>query len=130
MEELNVFESEINYILLKQMKQLISNVAKTSNSVSFISLFDFIPSQQIISGFSYPGEVLERYEEGSDTKNTRALGIALLECKDMLDSNMFIANQFVEFVNKIRRFAKTDLYLSGVLYHLTKKEQEKEDLSF
>lgn len=128
---LKIFETEIDFALLQEMEQLISFTAdQNTNSLSFIRLFETIQKKEPNLNFSYPGELLERYEEkyGSDISKMRALGIALLEQKDRLDAKMFIANQYGQFISKIRSFAKKDLYLSGILYLLTKKEKEKEDL--
>lgn len=85
-----------------------SQTAVASRDFIFVCIFCFFGykldndyhqlEKYALSDFSYLGGVLQRYEDkygGPDIKNTRALAIALLECKYMPNTNMFIANQYV-----------------------------------
>lgn len=68
----------------------------------------------------YPGEVLERFEEklGTDIRIVRALALALAVTRTLHADQMFVGSQRSGFLQKIRRIADGDVYLSGALYHL------------
>lgn len=68
----------------------------------------------------YPGEVLERFEEklGTDIRIVRALALALVVTRTLHADQMFVGSQRSGFLQKIRRIADGDVYLSGALYHL------------
>ena len=68
----------------------------------------------------YPGEVLERFEEklGTDIRILRALALALGYTRQCQADTMFVGNQRIDFLQKLRRTAGTDVYLQGALYLL------------
>ena len=68
----------------------------------------------------YPGEVLERFEEklGADMRILRALALALGYTRQCQADTMFVGNQRIDFLQKLRRTAGTDVYLQGALYLL------------
>lgn len=68
----------------------------------------------------YPGEVLERFEEklGTDMRILRALALALGCTRQCQADTMFVGNQRNDFIQKLRRTARTDVYLQGALYLL------------
>ena len=81
---------------------------------------------QNVSGYfetyslSYPGEVLERFEEklGTNIRILRALALALGYTRQCQADTMFVGNQRNDFIQKLRRTAGTDVYLQGALYLL------------
>ena len=68
--------------------------------------------------FEYLGELLERYEEraSSDIKDIRAIALAISYSKDLIEDNMIIGTQLVNFINKIKNLSENDKYLQGALY--------------
>lgn len=68
-------------------------------------------------GFQYLGELLERYEErfGNDIRDTRAIALALGNCRELLTDRMFVGRQKSDFVKKIAALSSTDVYLQGAL---------------
>ena len=57
--------------------------------------------------FEYLGELLERYKEraGSDIKDIRAIALAISYAKDLIEDNMIIGTQLVNFINKIKNLS-------------------------
>lgn len=68
----------------------------------------------------YFGELLERHEEriGNDIKDLRALALALAYCNEIIVDEMFVGNQNINFIRKVRSLADEDLYLKGSLFLL------------
>lgn len=68
--------------------------------------------------FQYFGELLERYEEriGNDIRDIRAIALALGYAKKLVENNMIIGTQLVDFLNKINSLAEHDIYLKAALY--------------
>lgn len=68
--------------------------------------------------FQYFGELLERYEEriGNDIKDIRAIALALGYAGKLIEENMIIGTQLVDFLSKIKNLAENDIYLKGALY--------------
>ena len=96
-------------------------------------------------GFRYLGELLERFDEriGNDIKDIRAITLALAYSNSFTTKDMFVGNQFVHFITKIKKLSKDDIYLKGALYILDnnryshvfdeliiKKYEHTEDLIF
>ncbi len=68
--------------------------------------------------FEYLGELLERYEARVSTniKDIRAIALAIGYAKDLIEDNMIIGTQLVNFLNKIKKLSENDKYLQGALY--------------
>lgn len=71
-------------------------------------------------GFKYFGELLERYEEriGNQTRIIRTIALAIGYGKDLIDKNMIVDTQLVDFISKIKGFTSNDIYLKAALYML------------
>ncbi|MDD3362668.1 MAG: hypothetical protein PHW34_13450 [Hespellia sp.] len=128
------FDDVIDVTLLLQMKNLIDRtIASEKDAAVGNSLFFHeapIVSMEAQYSLSYPGEVLERYEErcGGGIEQIRALAIALAEKKELLDESMFIGKQQIHFLRKIRKLANNDSYLCCALYLLTDSNEEEEQM--
>lgn len=68
--------------------------------------------------FQYFGELLERYEEriGNNIKDIRAIALAVGYGSKLIENNMIIGTQLVNFISKIKNIAQNDIYLKGALY--------------
>lgn len=68
--------------------------------------------------FLYLGELLERYEErfGMPLPDLRAIALALGFTNELLTKEMFVGSQKKDFVEKIKKQADKDIYLTGALY--------------
>lgn len=131
-----VYEDIINLELMWQMRGMIAEAAGQGLPAgrSREPLFRYKAVQESMEsrfGFRYPGEVLERYQErcGDTVQNLRALAIAVADEKEFLKDSMFIGNQKVDFIRKIRRDAGKDVYLRAALYILTEGRKERESLA-
>lgn len=127
------YEDVINLPLLWQMKDMILRIAKEKkNCQRQMPLFGNRPQQSMEEAYQlrYPGEVLERYRErcGDTPENMRALAIALAECKESLEDDMFVGNQKEAFISRIRSVSESDIYLCGTLLLLADRKVEKEKL--
>ena len=134
--ELASLEQYVDISLLLQMKLLISSLSgenKRFMEKQRNSLFgQDLPSSSMQEqyGLSYPGEVLERYEErcGGGERQMRALMLALAEEKSLLEDFMFVGRQLEQFLRKVRLGADEDFYLSCALFLFSDKEEEKDKL--
>lgn len=134
--ELTSLEQYVDISLLLQMKLLIFSLSdenkqfmeKQRNSL-FGQNFPSISMQEQY-GLSYPGEVLERYEErcGVGKRQMRAIMLALADGKSLLEDSMFVGRQLEQFLRKVRLIADEDFYLSCALFLFSDKEEEKERL--
>lgn len=72
--------------------------------------------------FLYLGELLERYEErfGMPLPDLRAISLALGFTNGLLTKEMFVGSQKKDFMEKIKKQADKDIYLTGALYLLGK----------
>lgn len=68
--------------------------------------------------FQYFGELLERYEEriGKNIETVRAIALVLGYGKNLIEPNMIIGTQLVDFINKIKSLAENDIYIQAALY--------------
>ena len=66
----------------------------------------------------YLGELLERYEVriGNKIEDVRAIALALGYGKKLIENNMIIGTQLIDFLNKVKIIANEDIYLQGALY--------------
>ncbi len=134
--ELTSLEQYVDITLLLQMKFLIFSLSDENKQFmekQRNSLFgqDFPSnSMQEQYGLSYPGEVLERYEErcGGGKRQMRAIMLALADGKSLLEDSMFVGRQLEQFLRKVRMMADEDFYLSCALFLFSDKEEEKERL--
>lgn len=128
------YEEIVNLHLLWQMKDLIKRIStKNAQYVTWMTLFrDDEPKQGMEEAYQlrYPGEVLERYWDkcGDSIENMRALAIALAERCETLEDGMFVGNQKVVFMNRVRALASEDIFLKGALLKLTDRNTEKMQL--
>lgn len=69
-------------------------------------------------GFKYFGELLERCEQriGADIKDIRAIALALGYSRELITNEMITGTQLVDFINRIKRIAKNDMYIKAALY--------------
>ena len=124
--ESEAFENKIN---IKLCNELINFIYETSSNKSKDILDDIIKKciwfrknkileLQEICEIEYFGELLERYQEkvGGNSKNIRAIALALGYAKDLITPNMIIGNQLIDFINKIKKMSENDIYLKGALY--------------
>lgn len=74
----------------------------------------------------YLGELLERFEEkiGANIENLRAIAIAIGCIKDLINGNMIIGTQLIDFIAKIKEKAENDIYLKGALLLYDKNKFE------
>lgn len=133
--ELASLEQYVDISLLLQMKLLISSLSETNKQSmeKGDSLFgQGLPPNSIQEqyGLSYPGEVLERYEEkcGGGKRQMRAVMLALAEEKSLLEDSMFVGRQLEQFLRKVRQDMDADFYLGCAMFTFSDKEQEKEKL--
>lgn len=122
-----IYENKINIFLFNK---IVSFIAETTNSKEKSAVLSSIDKYCIwfekidISNiqeelkFEYLGELLERFEErvGSDIKDLRAISLALGYCKPLIESNMIVGTQLIDYINKIKELTENDIYLKGALY--------------
>lgn len=79
-------------------------------------------------GFSYLGEVLERYAEkiGSGKEIIRAIVLALAYTASIQDNKMFVGTQLSQFMAAVQRELKDDIYLKGAMYLIHRAQGKKE----
>ena len=119
---LEMFSKDINLELFYQFKDMIFMLStKDYNKAEVNStVLGFVKpdkSLQDIYGLKYPGEVLERYKEKGlcDSRDERAICLALTECIPALQPTMFTEDQLTNFLNTMRQAADRDLYLMCAL---------------
>lgn len=126
---LKKFKAYENIINIELFNEMVSFTIKTTNinSVSFInklkneSIWFIQTNGNLIQekyGFRYLGEILERYEQriGTDIKDVRAIALALAYSREIITNEMIIGTQLIDFINKIKRLSKKDMYLKAALY--------------
>lgn len=127
MEECEVYNKILNIDLFNKIVSIIINTTKIENKYQILSEIEnrciwyqmksSIEFQEEYK-FEYFGELLERYEEriGNDIRDVRAIALALGYAKKLIENEMFIGTQLVDFLLKIKNLAKNDIYLKGALY--------------
>lgn len=77
----------------------------------------FDPDMHAPPKFRYLGEVLERHEEmyGDGIAEFRAIAVALGVVQPIVTGDMFVGAQRANFIRKLRRLSKGDVYLKGAL---------------
>ena len=124
--EYKVYEDIINIQLFNEIVAFIKST--TNNKDKYTTLLNIeknciwyknLDSSNIQDkyGFEYFGELLERYDEriGNKIENTRAIALALGYCSELIESNMIIGTQLIDFLNKIQE-SSADIYLKSALY--------------
>lgn len=134
-EAMDILIEKIDANIFQDMKQLIFSALKQNNKRSKFKELDdkrflFVDKEQREEReyiFLYPGEMLERYQEklGNTIEIRRALAFALSASVPFLEPEMFVGNQYQNFLKQLEREAKTDIYLAGTMYFLEKSEQKK-----
>lgn len=122
------FTEKVNLPLFGDVTHFILEAAETSHEqINHLArrcvLFD--PEQEPGSiqekySFLYLSELLERYEErcGMPLPDLRAIALALGFTNELLTKEMFVGSQKKDFVEKIKKQADKDIYLTGALYLL------------
>lgn len=128
MENLNALKTQINLTLLRDLIIFILDTTKADHAhVEAVRSRCIIPLNrkggedfQGKYGFLYLGELLERFEErfGMAVPELRAILLALAYTKDLTPDDMFVGTQRTDFLQKVRRAADGDTYLTGALYLL------------
>jgi len=148
-----IYENSINILLFNKIVSFVvettNNKQKSavlSNIDKYCIWFDKIDISNIQEElkFEYLGELLERFEErvGNDIKDLRAIALALGYSKVLIESNMIIGTQLIDFLNKVKGLSENDIYLKGALYLydnqkynyaadlVNKKNMKKEEIVF
>lgn len=124
------FQKAINLELFHAMLAMIAHVSEKEealrqwrglrHSVIWWEKQEGYESYFSASGLRYPGEVLERYEEhfGSKIENLRAVALALGYAVPFLTPSMFVGRQKENFLRKLAKETKQDVYLLGARYLL------------
>lgn len=128
MSQLKIFENEINLELLNQVTAFVLETAGAGHaqrrSMKERCLFyDDTASADVLQdqyGFSYLGELLERYEArfGMALRDLRAIALALGYTKELTTDEMFVGSQRAGFLGKVRQRSQGDVYLTAALYLL------------
>ena len=125
--EFKEYEKNINITLFNE---IIAFIANTRNSKGTNDMLCEIQEKciwyYVVNGsklqekynFNYLGELLERYEErfGNKIEDIRAIALAIGYGRKLIESNMIIGTQLINFFSKIKILAKEDIYLQGALY--------------
>lgn len=127
--QIEMLKSYENTINIKLFNEIVSFIIETTNCdcKNFIEKLKSktIWFEQIVNnniqeeyGFKYFGELLERYEQriGTHIKDIRAIALSLGYSKELINENMIIGTQLVDFINKIKRLSEEDIYLKAALY--------------
>ena len=137
-ENLIIFEAYQDKVNIELFNEIISFASATSPSDKVMDTIRYLRATHLWYQYvrnvlpekyhvRYFGELLERHEErvGNDIRDIRALALALAYCNDMLVDEMFIGNQKVNFIRKVRGLADDDLYLNGALFLLDEKDAQQ-----
>lgn len=123
--ESEAFEKHINIALCNEIITFVLNTSEKANKIlsSKVERCIWLKKKEMwelkaIDKIKYLGELLERYEEkiGNDIKNIRAISLALGYVEEYITDNMIIGTQLIDFINKVERMAKNDIYLQGALF--------------
>lgn len=128
MSQLKIFENEINLELLNEIAAFVLETAGAGHtqrrSMKGRCLFyDDAASADALQdqyGFSYLGELLERYDArfGMALRDLRAIALALGYTRELLTDEMFVGSQRADFLRKVRQRSQGDVYLTAALYLL------------
>lgn len=111
---------DITHFILESAKASREQIRELSHHcVLFDMEWEPAPVQEKYN-FLYLGELLERYEErfGMPLPDLRAIALALGFTNGLLTKEMFVGSQKRDFVEKIKKQADKDIYLTGALYLL------------
>mgnify|MGYP001123454196 CR=1 FL=1 len=111
---------DITHFILESDKASQEQIRELSHRcVLFNREREPVPVQEKYS-FLYLGELLERYEErfSMPLPGLRAIALALGFTNGLLTKEMFVGSQKKDFVEKIKKQADKDIYLTGALYLL------------
>lgn len=124
------YEAYERLINIELFNEIISFIANTRSSKDTLDIFQKIEKKCIWINqtysyaiqekykFQYFGELLERYDERieNNIKNIRAIALALGYARKLVENNMIMGTQLVDFLNKIEHLSENDVYLKGALY--------------
>ena len=124
------YEAYERLINIELFNEIISFIANTRSSKDTLDIFQKIEKKCIWINqtysyaiqekykFQYFGESLERYDERieNNIKNIRAIALALGYARKLVENNMIMGTQLVDFLNKIEHLSENDVYLKGALY--------------
>ena len=122
---IDLFNEIINFVITTSNIRDYKNVKQIKNNCAWFKqeMQDNIQEKYEIK---YLGELLERYKQkiGDSIENVRAIAVAIGYSKNLITENMIIGSQLVDFISKVKKMAKTDIYLKGALF-LYDKEKYK-----
>jgi len=132
MNKIKFVECEIyeKYINIQLYNNIVSFIAETTNNRDKKDILSKIkkkciwfeviesPDIQEYYQFEYLGELLERFEErmGKNIKDIRAIALAVGYAKELIEDNMIIGTQMIDFINRVKKLSLNDIYLQGALY--------------
>jgi len=134
MNNFTAFNGQVNIVLFNDIVEFVAGTAANAHDLVLhhlktTHLWYAQTSNENIQrhyGFRYFGELLERYEErfGSNIADIRAIALAMAYTKDLLTDEMFVGRQKSDFLRKIKKLSRTDVFLKGALYRLRKDETD------
>ena len=134
--EYKTYQKLINITLFNE---LIDLIIKTRNEKNTYNIWNEIHNKIIWNNradctnflneynFKYLGEILERYEEriGNSIEDLRAIILAVGYGRNIIENNMIIGTQLIDFISKMEKIAENDIYIKGALYLYDSKKYEK-----
>ena len=132
--EMKVYEEHINLELLNDVINFVTMSTETTvaqrEELWQCNIFPYqnlnYGSFQEKYGFSYLGELLERYGERFDLSkpSLRALALALAYTRNISNEKMFVDNQRANFIQSVEQNSENDIYLTGAMYLLSEGESD------
>jgi len=135
-EQMDILKEKIDANSFQTMKHIIFLTSTKNDKIRYFEKEEadkrFLPigkeqKEEDAYTFQYPGEMLERYEEkiGDTVQIRRALAFALVTMSDFHEAQMYVGTQYENFLKRIEREAKTDIYLAGAMCFLTPSEKKQ-----
>lgn len=135
-EQMDILKEKIDANSFQTMKHIIFLTSTKNDKIRYFEKEEadkrFLPigkeqKEEDAYTFQYPGEMLERYEEkiGDTVQIRRALAFALVTMSDFHEAQMYVGTQYENFLKRIEREAKTDIYLAGAMCFLTLSEKKQ-----
>ena len=129
-DQMDILKEKIDANSFQTMKHIIFLTSTKNDKIRYFEKEEadkrFLPigkeqKEEDAYTFQYPGEMLERYEEkiGDTVQIRRALAFALVTMSDFHEAQMYVGTQYENFLKRIEREAKTDIYLAGAMCFLT-----------
>ena len=135
-DQMDILKEKIDANSFQTMKHIIFLTSTKNDKIRYFEKEEadkrFLPigkeqKEEDAYTFQYPGEMLERYEEkiGDTVQIRRALAFALVTMSDFHEAQMYVGTQYENFLKRIEREAKTDIYLAGAMCFLTPSEKKQ-----